>query len=172
MNACTLIHSLPLMGIGNGRNDSTLKRAESAHYPSWGLGTARRGASWRLASTSHYPSWGLGTLGYLPRIRRTTTGLITPHGDWEHDVPGLLHLELRLITPHGDWELDRGRWIEGLNITSHYPSWGLGTIVPNQEQTRFLNSLPLMGIGNVYVRLDGGPWLPLLITPHGDWEPF
>ena len=56
-----------------------------------------------------------------------------------------------------------------MSITSHYPSWGLGTVQFNGLPHIVGDSLPLMGIGNGSAEAQQGPEKGL-ITPHGDWE--
>ena len=62
--------SLPLMGIGNFRQQQALPRRYAAHYPSWGLETARpTGGLWPCGP--HYPSWGLETHSFalvVPKV--------------------------------------------------------------------------------------------------------
>ena len=75
--------------------------------------------------------------------------LITPHGDWKQGLTNQQAAQQNiLITPHGIGNSSRSR------ITF----------------TGYLNSLPLMGIGNsaILPGEDHRKWG--LITPHGDWK--
>ena len=135
------------MGIGNPLVGIAVVRRSSTSLPLMGIGNAPSGLGKRPVAKAHCPSWGLGTRSEGKRDRRST-GLITPHGDWEPLRAGRLSVyRPGLITPHGDWEP-----------------------VTTQPANRFdAVSLPLMGIGNapaVPECVIGG----LLITPHGDWE--
>ena len=119
--------------------------------------------------------------------------LITPHGDRElaHNAEPVAQGQ-HLITPHGDRELvgmlvtfrlgKHSLPLMGIgNIggpmtfllvsSSHYPSWGSGTLGCGCTCKVQKSSLPLMGIGNLPERAVDRRYRRNLITPHGDREP-
>ena len=140
--SCNDANSLPLMGSGERRPNDPAAGPQCGHGP-------------------HYPSWGVGTAGgQIGRRTGENQILITPHGEWEHQLlgqaTGPCRIELahypswgvgtrrctagflgrrlfeELITPHGEWELDR------VSLTGWPPA---------------LASLPLMGSGNIIKRV-------------------
>ena len=168
--------SLPLMGIGNTSRTSRDTRRLTSHYPSWGLETChpeavlrqpvnslplmgignKRSAAWMLAGvvTTHYPSWGLETRN-LQHGRRSLLHSLPLMGIGNHDPAGRYDQRQPLITPHGDWKRPAGARSR-LPNTSHYPSWGLETTGGIHCFAAATFSLPLMGIGNMSMTLEGG----------------
>ena len=152
------------MGIGNPRSadKAPVGTHHSSSLPLMGIGNVRASveceASVACVVLAHYPSWGSGTrMIQSIDLDMAFVYLITPHGDREPD------------RHQGD---GHGRDVR----PSHYPSWGSGTVRPVQivivvEQLDI--SLPLMGIGNQCTRRRAFR-LPVLvlITPHGDREPW
>ena len=188
------ILSLPLMGIGNGsewhskldpkrlydlitphgdrkprRTSQPRPRSSRPHYPSWGSETGRRPRDDRgrrprslplmgignprpaFLTSAHpdfsLPLMGIGNPRWRPR-RSARQELITPHGDRKHRGGARHCRRRRLITPHGD------RKHRGARPT----------------RCRGVDSLPLMGIGNLILRPASNSRRPL-ITPHGDRKP-
>ena len=78
---------------------------------------------------------------------------------------------LTLITPHGDWKPTPERHPGSLPHYSHYPSWGLETMISLLRRTSSSTThYPSWGLetwsgtGRLRIRLR------TLITPHGDWK--
>ncbi len=101
------VHSLPLMGIGNFLfffvHNLDLQRLITPHGD-WKPRAQYRGC----------------------RVKK----LITPHGDWKRF--GHFPLAIRaqaLITPHGDWKPRLSRSGPMGPRRTHYPSWGLETLL-------------------------------------------
>ena len=125
IDASRPLASLPLMGIGN---------------PTGGVEAGNFYAS--------LPLMGIGNRRGLVDERRVEP-LITPHGDWERATPAPVtwpppgSLPLMGIGNSGP----HGRTPQ--HPRSHYPSWGLGTLMNWRNPSAPPVSLPLMGIGNI-----------------------
>ena len=140
------LHSLPLMGIGNGARPDRRKRDSLLITPHGDREPPRRRVTpW--ARIRSLPLMGIGNL----------------------DTGRVVALSALLITPHGDRELLRHNR-RSISRAAHYPSWGSGTreilcwliaavrlITPHgdreldESRRRGVvagSSLPLMGIGN------------------------
>ncbi len=160
--------SLPLMGIGN---DARLRRhsGRSGSLPLMGIGNIYFPAHPWPFNVVSLPLMGIGNHEHHDPPD-PGHHLITPHGDWKRPRQRLRSVELVvLITPHGDWKRKRSPHAPGAS-SAHYPSWGLETPLSRLRRVREMNSLPLMGIGNLMKSI---PYRhnQLLITPHGDWKP-
>ena len=143
-----LVHSLPLMGIGNSEHPRTDVGGFCGSLPLMGIGNDREHGQRHAQRESHYPSWGSGTA-------RTSPGDSTTI----HSLPLM-----------GIGNASRASPARRLP-TAHYPSWGSGTRHRSRARTkRGHTSLPLMGIGNCVPRRIRRRRLTL-ITPHGDREP-
>ena len=116
------------------------------HYPSWGLGTGR--SSRVRPDTKHsLPLMGIGNFE-RPAPSRTPCASLPLMGIGNRYAGQHLGDSRELITPHGDWE-PRSAAPDRRRRTSHYPSWGLGTVlVADFPEPASRSSLPLMGIGN------------------------
>ena len=166
----SIADSLPLMGIGNVEDDLTENQSALDSLPLMGIGNVEDDLTENQSALDSLPLMGIGNGRVVDDLQRGTD-LITSHGDWKRSTT-----RARTLSTH-----------------SHYPSWGLETMMRysamhlswcslplmgiGNSTKRFrvasLNvlSLPLMGIGNVDVE-DAGSQQPKLITPHGDWKRF
>ncbi len=165
------LHSLPLMGIGNGcsqlrdpysprlitphgdrehRWSARFSRGFISHYPSWGSGTRRTPAS-RRHPLPHYPSWGSGTClsGPSYRSRPTSSLPLMGIGNSKNTILELIGENI-LITPHGDRERVASLAASLYSQRSSLPLMGIGNsgFLARRGRMAQVNSLPLMGIGN------------------------
>ena len=147
-SSTTAPRSLPLMGIGNhaghGGPSSSMMQIS---LPLMGIGNDLITAL-GPTSVSSLPLMGIGN----------SVGDADVHG-----------CSLVLITPHGDRKRIGGG--PCTRSATHYPSWGSETHRIGSSG-RPVNSLPLMGIGNLPVTGGPLPWCSGLITPHGDRKPI
>ena len=123
--------SLPLMGIGNA----------ARHRPS------------RLGCVDSLPLMGIGNSRFHARSWPCYCQLITPHGDRK---PGWERRGTRgcSMTHYPSWgsETRCSGAAPGSATAAHYPSWGSETAGrPHVGIVVAIDSLPLMGIGNLTV---------------------
>ena len=158
------------------------RAVNGAHYPSWGSETSARARPGCLGcSAPHYPSWGSETSPTLTNGHPATWLSLPLMGIGNYGGPMKRctvckrnSLPLRgsetseaaagrrggnvLITPHGDRKPRHP--CAGSSRTPPLITWG-----GNTSRRR---SLPLMGIGNLYLGQRRQQRHRHLITPHGD----
>ena len=156
--------SLPLMGIGNKRGKHGKDRYWSSHYPSWldrktppkccslsssgpslplmGIGNGNEGRALvaKVFAGAHYPSWGSETVvgwpGLAPSQAYPSFSLpLMGIGNVSETRRYLTGCVRNLITPHGDRKRQS-------RMSEVRPPLSIHC------------SLPLMGIGNFYLRRD------------------
>ena len=163
-------NSLPLMGIGNPARRFEAMPWLNCSLPLMGIGNGRPLMGDDPPSTHSLPLMGIGNRAPCQRARRMLAVLITPHGDWEptHELRGTVEVGVSLpLMGIGNRVFSRP--IPPVGWT-HYPSWGLGTPSSAAWSRRpFRSHYPSWGLGTPRSRGRGGP-MPILITPHGDWE--
>ena len=134
--------SLPLMGIGNSHLGEPSPQWVELITPHGD----RELAAAPAASDAHLlslPLMGIGNLlGFLEAVKGAD--LITPHGDRE---------PARSTSAPPEW-------------TTHYPSWGSGTLPASHCDSADELSLPLMGIGN---RLPRRAWKLRAASHYPSW---
>ena len=145
----------------------------------------------RVRVHPHYPSWGSGSAGPIGVQPDAVADLTTPHGDRDLLAKHRCRSALGLTTPHGDRDPGNSN-ASTSGQSTHYPSWGSGSPVPEGTTTTVtiylttphgdrdletsrtnlltlpLGSLPLMGIGIPRQRSPELICDKCLTTPHGD----
>ena len=153
--------SLPLMGIGNGRESARNISDRDASLPLMGIGNAARIASAAVRIGAHYPSWGSET-SYGARCPRTISSSLPLMGIGNGRTGG--KRMPAVATHYPSWGSETGRYrVRRVNCNCSLPLMGIGNATSSRPSRSICNvSLPLMGIGNRYAIRR----IPLLPVPH------